>query len=74
MLLDTLRCYFDANLNINETAERLFLHINTLRYRLKRVEELTNTSFQKAYDRTNLYIALKVYDVLGRLELIDPSQ
>ncbi|MGE4271501.1 MAG: PucR family transcriptional regulator [Desulfitobacterium sp.] len=70
MFLNTLRCYFDTNLNANETAEQLYLHINTLRYRLKRIEELTDTSLQKIYDRTNLYVALKVYDVLGSLELV----
>lgn len=74
MFLDTLRSYYDTNLNINDTAERLYLHINTLRYRLKRIEELTHTSLQKADDRTNLYVALKVYDALVRLELIEPSQ
>jgi len=69
--METLRNYFDTNLNTNETAERLYLHINTLRYRLKRIEELTNTSLQKMDDRCNLYIALKVHDVLEHLALIE---
>jgi len=71
MFMETLRNYFDTNLNTNETAERLYLHINTLRYRLKRIEELTNTSLQKMDDRCNLYIALKVHDVLEHLALIE---
>ena len=71
MFLDTLRVYFDNNFNVQDTSEKLFLHINTLRYRLKRIEELTNTNLQNIGDRANLYIALKVHDVLLRLGLID---
>lgn len=69
MFLDTLRCYFDTNINIMETADKLFLHINTLRYRLKRIEELTKTSLNNLEDRTNLFVALKIYDVMVRLNL-----
>jgi sugar diacid utilization regulator len=63
-LLDSLRCFFDANLDVKETADRLHLHINSLRYRLKKIEELSGMNLQKMEDRANLYVALKVYDLL----------
>ena len=41
-LLETLRAYFDAVGDINETGRRLELHPNTVRYRLRRVEEVAD--------------------------------
>lgn len=63
-LLETLRCFFDADLDSKETADRLHLHINSFRYRLKKIEELSGLDLQKMEDRTNLFAALKVYEML----------
>ena len=41
-LLPTLEAFFTANGNLSKTAEMLFVHRNTLMYRLNRVEELTS--------------------------------
>lgn len=43
-LLETLRAYFDAVGDINETGRRLELHPNTVRYRLRRVEDVAGLS------------------------------
>ncbi|MGW1784975.1 PucR family transcriptional regulator [Streptomyces sp. NPDC002143] len=43
-LLDTLENWFAAGGSATTTAERLFVHPNTVRYRLRRVEELTGRS------------------------------
>lgn len=37
----TLRTYLECNKNVNETADKLFIHRNTLNYRIKRIKELT---------------------------------
>jgi len=63
-LLSSLRCLFDSNLDVKTAAERLHLHINTLRYRLKQIEELTGMDLQKIEDRANLFVALKLYELL----------
>lgn len=39
---DTLAAYINSLLSPKETCEKLFIHRNTLLYRLKRIEELTN--------------------------------
>lgn len=52
-------------------AERLHLHINTLRYRLKQVEELTGMNLQKIEDRANLFVALKIYELMVSSGYVD---
>ncbi|HEY0640399.1 MAG TPA: helix-turn-helix domain-containing protein [Pseudonocardiaceae bacterium] len=40
-LLDTIRTYFTCGMHVASTARALYLHPNTLRYRINRFEELT---------------------------------
>ena len=39
--MDTVDCFFKNNLNVSETARQLFIHRNTLMYRLEKVKKLT---------------------------------
>jgi PucR family transcriptional regulator, purine catabolism regulatory protein len=41
------------------TAGALTIHVNTLRHRLKRVEELTGRSLQRMEDRVDFFLALR---------------
>ncbi|MFE5708948.1 PucR family transcriptional regulator [Rhodococcus koreensis] len=41
----TLVTYFEEFGNIQQTSDRLFLHLSTVRYRLKRIEKITGLSF-----------------------------
>jgi DNA-binding PucR family transcriptional regulator len=43
-LIETLRTYLACGMHVERTATRLFVHQNTVRYRIARVEELTGTS------------------------------
>jgi hypothetical protein len=40
-ILQTVRAYFDHQANIEQAADALHVHPNTVRYRLKRLEELS---------------------------------
>jgi DNA-binding PucR family transcriptional regulator len=40
-LVRTLRVYFEAGANASEAADRMFLHRNSLLYRLERIQKLT---------------------------------
>ncbi|MDL4843217.1 PucR family transcriptional regulator [Aquibacillus rhizosphaerae] len=57
-LLPTLEKYITLNCKGVETAEALFIHPNTLSYRLKKVVLLTNIDFDDMNMRTTLYIDL----------------
>jgi sugar diacid utilization regulator len=45
-LMETLRAYLDSDLDVARTAETLYVHPNTVRYRLRRVSELTGLDTQ----------------------------
>lgn len=59
-LFYTLTVYFDNNESLKETARELFIHVNTLKYRLGRIEELTGYSLKKSEDKMNLFIGMKI--------------
>lgn len=56
-LIETLAVFFlDCDENINDTANRLFLHNNTIKYRLKRAQEHLGMSFSHTASR---YLLIK---------------
>jgi PucR C-terminal helix-turn-helix domain/GGDEF-like domain len=63
-LLETLTAYLDQGGSIEATGRVLFVHPNTVRYRLKRVADVTHLSPADARQAFTLRIAV----VLGRLE------
>ncbi|GEQ21250.1 transcriptional regulator [Clostridium butyricum] len=44
-LCETLEAYLANNCNANATAESLFIHRNTMRYRMEKIKKLTNIDF-----------------------------
>jgi sugar diacid utilization regulator len=46
-LMETLRTYLDSDLDVARTAEALYVHPNTVRYRLRRISELTGLDTQR---------------------------
>lgn len=46
-LIRTLSVYFEAGANASEAADRLFLHRNSLLYRLERIRTLTGLDLRK---------------------------
>jgi hypothetical protein len=66
ILLDTLDAWFDAGGSATETAKRLYCHANTVRYRLRRIEEKTGRSLSDPRATTELCIALETERRLPR--------
>ncbi|HDM8067468.1 sugar diacid recognition domain-containing protein [Vibrio harveyi] len=56
-LVKTLEAYFHANGNANYCANALFIHRNTLRYRLDKISEVTGISTHDFTGLVELYIA-----------------
>jgi DNA-binding PucR family transcriptional regulator len=62
-LLDTLTAYLEQGSSLEATARLLFVHPNTVRYRLRRVTELTGYTPAEGRDGFTLWTAI----ILGRL-------
>jgi hypothetical protein len=62
-LLGTLRTFVGLNHAHGATADKLFLHTNTLRQRLRRIELLVNVNLTNSDERFGLELALKLYDL-----------
>lgn len=58
-LVRTLGAFLDCTGSWNACAERLHVHVNTVRYRIRRVEELTGKDLSSMADRVDLFLALR---------------
>ena len=64
-LFEILETYLNENCNITITAEKLFLHRNTLKYNIKKIEELLNCDLHNFEDCMKIKIALYVNKILN---------
>ncbi len=62
-LAKTLKAYIDCNGSISEVAELLYVHKHTVRYRLRRVTELTGLDVTKFEDAAQLYLAVRATEL-----------
>ncbi|KUK31259.1 MAG: Transcriptional regulator, CdaR [Thermoanaerobacterales bacterium 50_218] len=60
-LLNTLKNYFEEDLSIKKTSQRLFIHRNTLFHRLKKIQSATGLDPTKFTDAFKLKLALLLY-------------
>jgi sugar diacid utilization regulator len=73
-LVRTLETFLDADGNVARTAEKLFTHRHTIRYRLERVRELTTLDVSSTDGRERLSLGLKAMRVLGIVAPGGPAQ
>ncbi|MHB8510437.1 MAG: PucR family transcriptional regulator [Candidatus Dormibacteria bacterium] len=57
-LLEALEAHLESDGGLEEAARRLHVHVNTLRNRLKKIEELSGLSVKSPRDRLKLDLAL----------------
>src|SRR4051812_6440727 len=73
-LLQTVEAFLDADGNVAGTAQRLFTHRHTIRYRLERVRELTGLDVGSTDGREKLSLGLKAMRVLGIAHRAGPAR
>ena len=69
--LSTVDKFFENSLNISETARQLFVHRNTLVYRLEKIQKQTGLDVRVFEDALTFKIALMVADHMKFLESKD---
>ena len=62
--LKFLNTYLDCNCNINETADKLFVHRNTIVYKIKKISELLDCDLSEMEVRVELYLANLLRNIL----------
>lgn len=56
----TIQCFFENNLNVSETSRKLFVHRNTLVYRLEKVRKLTGLDLREFDHAITFKVAMMV--------------
>lgn len=58
--LETVKAFFENNLNVSETSRKLFVHRNTLVYRLEKIRKLTGLDLREFDHAVTFKVALMV--------------
>ena len=61
-LMNTLRSYFNTFGNQRAMAKELYIHYNTVVYRIRQIQEITGKNLRNMTDRIQLEMALALYD------------
>ena len=56
--------YFDSGQSVSRTAENLFIHVNTVKYRLKKISEVIGCKVTEMPEMMGLYKALALYRLI----------
>jgi hypothetical protein len=59
-LIETLEAFLDCDGSWTRCATRLHLHVNTLRYRIGRIEQLTGRDLSRLEDKLDFFLALRM--------------
>jgi hypothetical protein len=59
-LLPTLREFLACSGSWNACAVRMYVHVNTVRYRIRRIEELTGRDLSRLDDQVDFFLALRI--------------
>lgn len=66
-LLFTLETYLAENAQAQKTAQKLLIHVSTLKYRLGQIERLLQVDLKRPEHRFNLQVAILIRQLAGRL-------
>ena len=67
----TINKFFENNLNVSETSRQLYIHRNTLVYRLDKIQKMTNLDLRTFEDAITFKMALMVVKYMDYVEHTD---
>lgn len=69
--LTTINKFFENNLNVSETSRQLYVHRNTLVYRIEKLEKSTGLDIRVFDDALTFKIALMVANYMKYLDTLE---
>lgn len=69
--LTTINKFFENNLNVSETSRQLFVHRNTLVYRIEKIQKSTGLDLRNFDDALTFKIALMVVNYMKYLDSVE---
>jgi len=69
--LTTINKFFENNLNVSETARQLYIHRNTLVYRMEKLQKMIGLDMRNFDDAVTFKIVMMVVDYVNYLENMD---
>ena len=70
-ILSTVQKFFDNNLNVSETSRQLFVHRNTLVYRIEKLHQSTGLDIRTFDDALTFKIALMVVNYMKYIDSME---
>lgn len=67
-LIETLAAYYQNDCNIRSTAKKLFIHFNTVKYRLNLIKDILQIDIDEPDVKNTLSIALKFKNIINKSE------
>ena len=64
-LLRSLEAFIEQNGQWEKAAREVYCHRHTLRYRMRKVEELTGRDLSRAHDRIEFWLALRARELVS---------
>ncbi len=62
-LLEVLECFYDNECNLVQTADALYFHKNTLKYKINKIQEILDCDIRSNQNRLQIMLALKIYQL-----------
>lgn len=63
-LVKTLKIYFQCDGNMKKISEKMYMHYNTIIYRIQKIKDITGIDLENGDSRLNLEIALKAMELI----------
>ena len=66
--MTTLYTFMEQSMNIRKTAQAMFIHKNTLIYRIAKIKEILNYDFENSWENFTIYLSFRIVMFIGEFQ------